>query len=360
MTSVYIHIPFCESICNYCDFSKVYYNKKVVNKYLEVLKKEIHKVYKGELIKTIYIGGGTPSSLSIKELNKLFDIIKIFNLSKDLEFTIECNPENTNKEKLKLFKNNNVNRLSIGVQTFNKTNLNLLNRKHTKKQVKDLINSAKEIGISNINVDLIYGLPNQTIKDLEKDLNEILKLDVTHISTYSLIIEKNTKLYIDNIKNIDENIEYQMYKLIRKKLLENGFIHYEISNFSKPNFQSKHNLNYWNNNYYYGFGLGAHGYIDNIRYENTRSLNKYLNNEYLLNSYKLSKKETMQNEMILGLRKIAGVNKETFKNKYKKSIKEVFNIDPLIDSNDLIEDNEFVYIPIDKIYISNSILINFI
>ncbi|MDD4036578.1 MAG: radical SAM family heme chaperone HemW [Bacilli bacterium] len=360
MHSVYIHIPFCNNICSYCDFSKVYYNEELVDKYLEALKKEVNKDYKGEVIKTIYIGGGTPSSLSIKQLNTLFSIIKIFKLANKIEFTIECNPESMTKEKLSLFKHNKVNRLSIGVQTFNKSHLKLLNRVHTKKQVKELIKDAKEIGIANINIDLIYGLSNQTIKEVEDDIDAILKLDVTHISTYSLIIEENTKLYINNVKNINEETEYEMYELIRKKLLENGFIHYEISNFSKEGYQSKHNLNYWNNNNYYGFGLGAHGYINNIRYENTRSLTKYIDNKYLYECHKLTKQEMMENEMILGLRKIKGVNKKEFKTKYKRNIKQVFNIDALIDSNDLIEDNENIYIPINRIYISNNILINFI
>jgi oxygen-independent coproporphyrinogen III oxidase len=360
MSSVYIHIPFCTNICSYCDFCKMYYNEEIVDSYLEALEKEIKSCYKNELIKTIYIGGGTPSSLTIKQLNKLFNITKIFKLDNDIEFTIECNPENTTDDKLQLFKENGINRLSIGIQTFNNNYLKLLNRSHTKEQAVELINNAKKLNINNISIDLMYGLPNQTIEEIADDINEILKLNIAHISTYSLILEEHTKLYIDNIKNIDDDLEYDMYKLIIKELQANNYIHYEISNFSKAGYESKHNLNYWNNNNYYGFGLGSHGYIDNIRYENTRSINKYLNGEYLYQKEQLSIKTTMQNEMILGLRKISGVNKQAFINKYNKPIEEAFAINTLLSTNQLIDNSNNIYIPEDKLYVSNDILINFI
>jgi len=360
MTSVYIHIPFCSNICSYCDFCKIYYNEKLVDQYLNALEKEIKSNYKNEIVKTLYIGGGTPSSLNINKLNKLFNIIKIFNLDKDVEFTIECNPENTGIEKLKLFKDNKINRLSIGVQTFNENQLKILNRRHSNDEAINLINKAIDVGINNINVDLIYGLSNQTLDDFKNDVDTILKLNITHISTYSLILEEHTKLFIDNIKNIDSDLEYEMYKYICNVLKINGFIHYEISNFAKPNYQSNHNVNYWNNNNYYGFGLGAHGYIDNIRYENTRSINKYCDGDYLYNKNILNTKEQMENEMILGLRKIDGINKNRFKLKYNTDIYDMFNIDKLVKQCDLIDDGDNIFIPIEKLYISNDILINFI
>lgn len=360
MESVYIHIPFCSNICSYCDFCKIYYNETIVDNYLNALEKEIKNNYKDEIIKTLYIGGGTPSSLSIEQLEKLFNIIKIFKLSNDVEFTIECNPENTDIDKLKLFKKYHINRLSIGVQTFNSKYLVLLNRKHSNKDVIMLIDNAREIGINNINIDLIYGLPNQTFDELKEDIDNLLKLNITHISTYSLILEEHTKLYLDKVTNIDQDLEYQMYQYICNTLNENGFNHYEVSNFTKNNYESKHNLNYWNNNNYYGFGLGAHGYINDIRYENTRSINKYCNGEYIYQSHIVDKKEQMENEMILGLRKIKGVNKLTFKNKYNCDVSNIFNIIPLLENKDLIDDGNNIYIPIEKIYISNDILINFL
>ena len=358
--SVYIHIPFCSNICSYCDFTKLYYNKNYIDKYLNTLKEEIELNYKNEMIDTIYIGGGTPTSLNTQELNKLFEIIKIFKTNKNLEFTIECNIENLTKEKLDLFKKNNVNRLSIGIQTFNNKFLKYLNRNHTKEDVFKIIKYAKEIGFDNINIDLIYGLKDQTLKDLEDDINEFLKLDINHISTYSLIIEPHTKLYIENEFNIDEELDLKMYELICNKLKDNNYIHYETSNFAKKGYESKHNLTYWNNLEYYGFGLGASGYIDNIRYTNTKNIDKYLNKEFILEKEVIDKKINMENEMILGLRKLKGVNINNFKEKYNIDLKEAFDIEDLINSNKLIIENDYIFINPNYIYLSNEILINFI
>ena len=360
MKSVYIHIPFCDTICSYCDFCKFLKNNEWIDKYLISLEREKNANYKGEVLDTIYIGGGTPSCLNVEELTKLFNVIKVLNKNKDYEFTFECNIENITEDKLKLLYENGVNRLSIGVQTFNEKYLSFLNRKHTKEEIINKINICKEIGFKNINIDLIYGLPNQTLDELNNDIDEFLKLDITHISTYSLIIEPNTKLYINNVKNIDDNLDYEMYKLICNKLKDNGYNHYEISNFSKVGYESKHNLTYWNNDNYYGFGMGASGYIDNVRYDNTRNINKYLNGEYVKESHTLDLNETIENEFILGLRKIKGINKETFKNKYNKDIKEIEIVNKLIKENKLLEDEKNIYINKDYIYVSNDILVEFI
>ena len=358
--SVYIHIPFCDTICSYCDFCKFIKNDEWINKYLEHLYNEIKIKYKGERLETIYIGGGTPSCLNIEQLNKLFSIIKVFNKSKNIEFTFECNIESINEDKLKLLYENGVNRLSIGIQTFNEKYLKFLNRKHTKKEIEEKINLAKKIGFKNINIDLMYALPNQTLDELNNDIDEFLKLDITHISTYSLIIEPNTKVYIERLENIDDNLDYEMYKLISNKLKDNGYNHYEISNFSKKGYESKHNLTYWNNDEYYGFGLGASGYINNIRYDNTRSFNKYINGDYIQESHKLKKIETIENEFILGLRKIKGINKKEFKNKYNKDIKNIEIVNKLLGENKLLEDEKNIYINPKYIYVSNDILVEFI
>lgn len=360
MKAAYIHIPFCDSICSYCDFCKFLKNNEWINKYLDSLQREINNNYKGEILDTIYIGGGTPSCLNELELTKLFNIIKILKLNKEYEFTFECNIENITKDKLKLLYNNGVNRLSMGIQTFNEKYLNFLNRKHTKEQIIENIKLAKEIGFKNINIDLIYGLPNQTLEDLNSDIEEFLKLDITHISTYSLIIEPNTKLYIDNNKNIDDNLDYEMYKLICSKLKDSGYNHYEISNFSKVGHESKHNLTYWNNDNYYGFGIGASGYIDNIRYDNTRSFNKYISGEYIKETHILDINETIENEFILGLRKINGISKEIFKEKYNKDIKDIEVVNKLLDDNKLLEDEKNIYINPNYVYVSNDILVEFI
>ena len=358
--SAYIHIPFCDTICSYCDFCKFLKNDNWVYKYLEELEKEIKSIYKNELLDTIYIGGGTPSCLDLNELNKLFNIIKIFNKSNNIEFTFECNIENITEGKLKLLYASGVNRLSIGLQTFNDKYLKYLNRNHNKQIIKEKISLAKQIGFKNINIDLMYALENQTIEELKEDINNFLSLDITHISTYSLIIEPHTKLYIENNSYIDEDLDYEMYNTIINILERNGYKHYEVSNFSKDGYESKHNLTYWNNNYYYGFGVGASGYIDDIRYDNTRSINEYLKGNYVLNRNKLTLKETIENEFILGLRKIDGINKEDFYNKYKIDIKSIDKVKKLLKENKLLENKKNIYINPEYIYVSNDILVEFI
>ena len=357
--SVYIHIPFCNSICSYCDFCKLLYNEKLVDDYLDSLKNEIIDNYKGEILNTIYIGGGTPSSLSIKQLNKLFEIIKIFKINKNYEFTIEMNLSDISREKLDLFKKNKVNRISIGVESVNPKYFKFLNRESDKKEVIEKINIVKEY-FNNFNIDLMYAFPNQTVKEVLDDLSFIISLNPTHISIYSLIIEEHTKIFIDRINPIKEELEEKMYYNIIKELKKNNYIHYEISNFAKKGFESIHNQVYWNNDHYYGFGLGSAGFINNTRCTNTRSINKYLNGNYLLEKEEISKDIDMENEMIFGLRKIKGVNKETFFNKYGINIYDQFDIISLIDKKLLIDDGKNIYIPEDKLYIQNSILINFI
>lgn len=353
--SIYIHIPFCKTICSYCDFCKFYYNEKWVDNYLIALEKEIKSKYKNEPINTIYIGGGTPTSLNINQLEKLLQLTKLFNFEK-IEFTVETNVD-LNLDKIKLLKQYGVNRISIGVQTINQKHLKFLNRKHTKEEVINLVNLLKQYDF-NINIDLMYGMPNQTLKELEEDLDFILSLDVNHISTYSLIIEPHTKIYIDNVTNIDEDLDYQMYQLINKKL--KNYVHYEISNFAKEGYYSKHNLVYWNNLEYYGFGIGASGYIDGVRYDNTRSYQNYINGKYILESHKLSKGEKIENEFILGFRKLEGINILDFKTKYDMNILDIDIVKKLLKEGKLSVDNGYLKINPKYIYISNTILVNFI
>ena len=358
-SSVYIHIPFCNSICSYCDFCKLLYNENIVEKYLDSLEKEIKDNYKNEIFNTLYIRGVTPSSLNIKELNKLFDIIKIFQINKKYEFTIEMNLSDINEEKLKLFKENGVNRISIGVESVNPKYFEFLNRKSNKDEVISKIELVKKY-FNNFNIDLMYAFPNEEIKEVIDDLSFIISMNPTHISIYSLIIEEHTKIFIDKITPLDEELESKMYYNIIKELKKNGYNHYEISNFAKEGFESVHNQVYWNNEHYYGFGLGASGYISNIRYTNTRSINKYLDGKYLFEKEEIDKEIDMENELIFGLRKIKGISKSKFYNKYNVDIYDKFDITDLINKGLLIDDLEYIFIPEDKLYISNSILVNFI
>ncbi len=360
MKSAYIHIPFCKQICSYCDFCKMNYHKEWVNNYLDTLEKEINEKYNSEVLETLYIGGGSPSCLDEDELNKLFQIIKKFNLNENYEFTFECNLNDINELLLTILKENGVNRLSIGIESFNRENQEFMERIHSYEQTEEIIKLVRNLGFTNINIDLIYALPNESLNTVKKDLAKVLKLNVEHISTYSLILEENTKASVNKIKTIDEDTDAKMYEYIVKKLTSAGYNHYELSNFAKPGYESRHNLTYWNNEYYYGFGLGAHGYIHGLRYQNTRSLTNYLENKYILEENILSKKEIMENELMLGLRKTKGINLSDFFDKYEINLQEVFDIKPLLKSKDLIYKDGYIFINPDKLYIMNEILIKLI
>ncbi len=360
ISSVYIHIPFCSHICTYCAFTKFFYNKEMVHDYLKGLRKEINERYQGETLKTLYIGGGTPSSLTISELKELFDIIKIFKLDTNCEFTLEVNPENLTLEKIKLFKENKVNRISMGVESTNKKCLDYLGRHHDFTLVKEKIKELREYGFNNINVDLIYALKCETLNDLKRDLDNLLSLNVEHISTYSLMIEDKTILGIKGEKEISEDKDFLMYDLICKTLKENGFWHYEVSNFAKQNFESRHNLVYWNNLEYYGFGLSSASYIGTKRITNTNNLKKYLKGDYFKEIENLSWKDIISYALILGFRKIKGINKQDFYNKYHVELDSLYNIKELIKDKKLVDDGVNIFISYDKIYIENSILINFV
>ena len=357
MKSCYIHIPFCQSICSYCDFCKLFYNEKIVDNYLNSLDKEIKNNYKGEPLKTIYIGGGTPSCLTTKELEKLFTILKQLNMKETIEFTIEGNFENTTKEKLEIYKKNGINRLSFGIETTSKEGLNKLDRVLNKKNVEKVIKEARKLEFNNINIDLIYAIPNETIKQLKEDIKYILSLDIEHISTYSLILEEHTKLKINHEKNINEEKDAKMYEIICKTLKEEGYNHYEISNFAKEGYSSKHNLQYWNNEKYYGFGLGASSYIKNQRIQNTRSITKY--NKNIITSTKeiLTKQDELEYEIILNLRKKEGISLSNFEKKYQKKLEDIYNISELIKQKLLIQKDNNLFIPEEKWYISNEIIV---
>ena len=360
MRSVYIHIPFCQTICHYCDFCKLYHNDQLANQYLDQLEQEIKSIYENDLISTIYIGGGTPSCLSLKNLEKLLGLTKIFKVAHDLEFTIECNINDISTDKLLLFKEYGINRISIGIETFNSKFETILNRQ-IEPNVGLKIDQVHKMGFRNISVDLMYALPNETMADLKNDLNELLKLNITHVSCYSLIIEPHTKLYLNKTKNVDDDLDNMMYNYICKTLKKHGFNHYETSNFAKDPYFSRHNLTYWHNEEYYGFGLGAHGYTNEYRYENTRSIQKYLQGDVRLNTHHVSERENIENELILGLRLMMGINKDHFSHKFKKDIYEVYPIiNELVLTGKMIDNGYDLYINEPYIYLANDILINFV
>jgi len=360
MKSAYIHIPFCHTICSYCDFCKMFYQPKWVHDYLICLKEEISDRYQEEEIKTLYIGGGTPSCLSTQELEYLFQITNLFQKSPHMEFTIECNVNDLTEEKLDLFSKYAITRLSIGIQSFQEKKQIIMGRKHDFEEVEKKIKMVRQKGFSNLNIDLIYGFPNETLKDLKEDLKLILKLNPEHVSTYGLILSEHTLLHINKVNPMDEEVELKCYNEICKALKKKKYYHYEVSNFAKKGYESLHNLNYWNNEEYYGFGLSASGYIDSIRYTNTFSLTKYFKKDYDKEKEFLSKKDKMDLEMMLGLRKIKGIHIGNFEKKYKISLKDTYPIEPLLKKKELIQKKGYLFINPSKLYVMNEILIKLI
>ena len=320
----YIHIPFCLSKCKYCSF--VSFNKpELITGYIYSLLKEISENYKGENLQTLYFGGGTPSLISIELLSK---VIKKFNLKDNTEVTIEVNPDDCNLDYLKDLKDIGFNRLSIGSQTFDDNLLKIIGRRHNSKQIFDTVQNAKSAGFKNISLDLIYGLPTQTTDKIKKDLEKYLELDIQHISTYGLKIDSGSYWGKHNPDNVpDDDTQADMYELINNILPHAGYERYEVSNFAKQGYESKHNLTYWNNEEYYGFGVSSHGYVNGVRYSNYCTIEEYLDNptshEY---GRILNEQEKLEEEIFLGFRKTSGVNIEKikekfgidFKNKYKK------------------------------------------
>ncbi|MBO5612275.1 MAG: radical SAM family heme chaperone HemW [Prevotella sp.] len=290
MAGLYVHIPFCVSRCIYCGFySTVGIDKR--DEYLDALQKEIEirNEYLNEDINTIYIGGGTPSALSNKQLERLFRIIGKFveeknkcriTENKEFEFTIECNPNDLDDEKIDLLRESLVNRVSIGVQTFDDSRLKFIKRRHNSAQAKEVFRKLRKAGFGNISIDLMFGFPNQTIDEWGKDIDEAIGLQPEHLSVYSLMIEEGTPLYnlvaAGKVKEIDEEESLAMYKLLCKKMEENGYEHYEISNFAKHGCHSRHNSSYWRDIPYMGIGAAAHSYDGLSRQWNISDLNKYI------------------------------------------------------------------------------------
>lgn len=324
---IYIHIPFCIKKCEYCDFVSYCNKKEYVPQYINALKKEIkNNINKEYKITTIYIGGGTPSSI---EENYIADIIETIKLNmndedlknfENIEVTIEVNPGTVNKEKLQVYKKIGINRLSIGLQETHNELLKSIGRTHTYEEFIKTYKLARKIGFNNINVDLMIALPNQTIQDIKENLEKITKLNPEHISVYSLILEEGTPFYNkyneNKIKLPDEELERNMYWYVKNTLENNGYMHYEISNFSKKGFESKHNMNCWNQEEYLGFGVAAHSYNNRIRYSNTNSIEEYIKGSNKIIHEEQTLEDMQKEYMLLGLRKIEGINIQKFKNKF--------------------------------------------
>lgn len=330
---IYIHIPFCKKKCRYCDFVSYSNKESCIENYINALKKEIQNRYDVEEIKdykidTIYIGGGTPSLIDAKYIEDILQTIRAkFNVLECCETTIEVNPGSATEEKLKRYIEIGINRLSIGMQSTDDNILKEIGRIHTYEEFLTTYNNARKVGFKNINVDLMLGLPNQTMEILQQSINKTIELKPEHISVYSLILEDNTPLKIDyennKIELPDEELERKMYWMVKKTLEKNNYKHYEISNFAKDGFESKHNMNCWNQHDYLGFGLASHSYFKAKRYCNTNNLEGYIKNikdnniEANVEIQEVQNEEDMKKEfMLLGLRKIDGIDIQEFKNRF--------------------------------------------
>lgn len=372
--SLYIHIPFCAQKCLYCDFPSFARKDHLRKAYIEALNKEIISLREKNNnleINTIFIGGGTPSVLEADELECLLKEVAKLNMAKDIEYSMECNPGNLTEEKLEVMKKYGVNRISMGLQAKQDNLLKGLGRIHNYKTFKENFLLAKKVGFNNINVDLMFGLPNQSLNEWEETLREIISLEPAHISAYSLIIEEGTAFYNlyenDKLKLPTEEEERKMYHLAKKILEENGFNQYEISNYAKEGKECRHNLAYWNMDNWIGVGSAAASYINGKRIKNISSVEEYINSikdkveavEEIINN---SKNDNMEEFMFMGLRKINGIDENEFKNRFSMNINDVYGeiLNKYIGEGLLIRESGRIFLSEKGIEISNVIMADFL
>lgn len=369
--SLYIHIPFCKQRCFYCDFPTFAGKERFRKDYIDALVKEIEERCSNYLIKSIFIGGGTPSYLEENELKKLLGTVSKLNLLEGLEYSMECNPGTLNEEKLKIMKNYGVNRISFGLQSCDNKLLKKIGRIHTFEEFLENYNLARKIGFNNINIDLMYGLPNLTIENWKDTLEKICYLKPEHISAYSLIIEEGTAFYKlyekDKLELPTEDDERIMDKLTKDILKANGYHQYEISNYSKEGYECKHNIVYWKCDNYLGLGPGASGYINNYRYSNIcdiKGYNKCLEYDKRPIEEKniLSKKDEMEEFIFMGLRMNKGINLDEFYKRFNIDFKHRYNdiLGKLKNLNLIIEQNNNIILTQRGREISNTVFVEFI
>ncbi|HEO5687622.1 TPA: oxygen-independent coproporphyrinogen III oxidase [Streptococcus agalactiae] len=369
-TSAYVHIPFCTQICYYCDFSKVFIKNQPVDAYLQALIREFRSYDITEL-RTLYIGGGTPTSISAVQLDYLLtELIRDLNLNTLEEFTIEANPGDLTVDKIEVLQKSAVNRVSLGVQTFNDKHLKRIGRSHNEAQIYSTIDALKTAGFQNISIDLIYALPGQTMDDVRSNVAKALSLNIPHLSLYSLILEHHTvfmnKMRRGKLHLPTEDLEAEIFEYIISEMERNGFEHYEISNFTKPGFESRHNLMYWENVEYYGVGAGASGYLDGIRYRNRGPIQHYLKGvsegNARLSEEVLSKNEMMEEELFLGLRKKEGVSIGKFEQKFGTSFEKRYGqiVQELQSDGLLKENNGFIQMTKKGLFLGDTVAEKFI
>jgi oxygen-independent coproporphyrinogen-3 oxidase len=338
MAGIYIHIPFCKTKCHYCDFYK---STDFASRpdFLSALKLEIgarKDELQGEIIESIYFGGGTPSVLKVEEIKQLLDqLFRTFTVSDSAEITMECNPDDLSADFLKALKATVVNRLSIGTQSFNQEDLKSMNRRHNGKQAVLAVQLARETGFSNISIDLIYGLPNQTLEAWLENVQQAVQLGIQHISAYHLTYHEGTVFFdylkTGKIKELPDELSFNQFKILKQELEQAGFEHYEISNFSLPGLYSRHNWAYWERKSYLGFGPSAHSFDLKTRRWNVSSLRKYLqafeNNSPYWETELLSEQDQYNDYVITSLRTQWGILDAYLKNTFNRQFYKHFQVE---------------------------------
>ena len=358
--NAYIHIPFCKSKCNYCSFVS-FPELQLKAQYIDSLISQIKAEYKGERLNTLYFGGGTPSVLLANEFKSL---IELFNFENDAEITTEVNPDSVDLSYLQALRALGINRISIGSQSFDDKILKLIGRRHDSEQIKLTVEMAKKAGFKNISLDFIYGLPTQTLEGFEQDLKTAVSLGIQHVSLYGLKIEEGCYFYSNEPSLLaDSDLQADMYLKAIEVLAKAGFEHYEISNFSLAGFNSRHNLNYWQNNSYYGFGCSASGYVDGIRYTNESELPEYIKNPLKkISEEKLSTQEILEEAIFLGFRKLSGINVDEINQKFGIDFNKKYSeiLDKYVKTEHLIKTENGYALSISGLLLSNDILSEFI
>lgn len=366
MRGLYVHVPFCLKKCDYCDFVSYTDCFSREEEYVSALLSEFGQ-YRGTKVDTVYVGGGTPTSLQTKSLVRILDgAFAAFDVAEDAEITVECNPKTADLEKFTALKHAGVNRLSIGVQSLDDTILKTIGRIHSAQDATDCVKMAYSAGFSNISGDLMFGLPGQSMESLERSIDGMLKLPFTHISCYGLILEDATplaeKVRAGAYTLPDEDTEYAMYCNINETLKANGFSRYEISNFAKDGFFSRHNVKYWDCIEYIGCGAGAHSYFEGIRYCHTEDVSAYIQNPAERQDViHIDSEDAMREFMMLGLRKTEGVSKTEFQNRFGKTISDCFGeiIKTYKEKGLLSETEDRIFFTEQGIYVSNMVLCEF-
>ena len=369
--SLYIHIPFCKQKCFYCDFPSFAGKEKYREDYINALCKEIKEKCQGYKIKSIFIGGGTPSYLEVNEIEKLLNEIKKLNFTKNMEFTMECNPGTVNEEKFIAMINGGINRISFGLQSCNDELLKTIGRIHTFEEFLENYKLARKVGFKNINIDLMYGLPNLTIEIWKDTLDKICSLKPEHISAYSLIIEEDTVFYTlhmkDKLNLPSEDDEREMDRLTKEILRDNGYHQYEISNYSLIDKECEHNKVYWKLEEYIGVGTSSSSYINGKRLVNTIDIKDYIekiNKEesVVIEEYTYTLEDEIEEYMFMGLRLTSGINLLEFKSKFNKDIYSIYKnvIEKNIKRGLLVENNSNLLLTKKGIDLANDVMSDFI